>query len=425
MTEDPLIALPAAVRMNLLSPSRISAAYLTLEERYNDLPLWGSGRIDPWHHEVPDTPWPASPVSKVASKLSRQESVEMRRSALVLFFIIFPAWARAQTVALPKVTPWPQNRVAAVSLTFDDALPTQLDVAAPILKKHHLHGTFFVVTGAKTWTGRSADWCRLAAEGNEIGSHTVHHPCLLDGFKPNARDYTAEMMRAELRDSAHAIASQLGTRRGLTLAYPCCNMTFGPPAEQARNQAAYLAMAAEYYFAARGDNAGMPVNPPELNPLTINGLSRTVGVDAPALIAMLPPIFPGNQWGVFTFHGIGGDNLSTTAEALDRLAGHLEQHPEIWCATMGDAVRYILERKALEIEVERAEVGRMQFKLRWPLDARVFDLPLTLRWQAPGEWKAFECRADGRTLKYASGGGTNEVLVDVPPQTKELRFEAK
>lgn len=350
----------------------------------------------------------------------------MKRHTPFLLLVLLPLGVWAQSVSLPTVTPWPQERAAAISLTFDDALPTHLDNAGPILKKHHLHGTFFVTTSSRAWTGRPDDWRRLAAEGNEIGSHTVNHPCLLDNFRPNAKDYTAPMIRAELADSAREIVARMGIHRGLTFAYPCCNMTFGPPADQARDQAIYLAMVAEFYFAARADNAGMPVNPPELNPLTVNGLSRAVGVDASALVAMMQPVFHDHQWGVYTFHGIGGDGLATSREALDELARYLEEHREIWCATFGDAVRYILERKALAMSLTQSDSRQVEFNLSWPMDAKIFDLPLTLKWQAPSAWTAFQIEADGRPLVSAkSVESPNEALVEVPPQTKILRFEAR
>jgi peptidoglycan/xylan/chitin deacetylase (PgdA/CDA1 family) len=349
----------------------------------------------------------------------------MKRYSLLLISVLLPLGAWAQSESLPTVTPWPQDRAAAVSLTFDDALPTHLSNAGPILKKHHLHGTFYVVTSSKTWTKRPDDWRRLAAEGNEIGSHSVTHPCLLDGFKPNARDFTAPMIRAEVADSAHAITAFLGTHRGLTYAYPCCNMTFGPPAEQARNQAIYLAMVAEVYFAARADNAGMPENPPEMNPLTVTGLSRAVGVDGPGLLAMLPPIYHGHQWGIYTFHGIGGDGLSTSVEALDTLARHLEQHSELWCATFGDAVRYILERKALLMRVKKSDSREVEFELTWPLNAQTFDLRLTIQWSVPGDWTNYECEADGHLLAPEKSANPKVAMVEVPAQTKVLQFAAK
>ena len=201
-------------------------------------------------------------------------------------FLLAPAAMWAQSPSLPKVTPWPQDRTAAISLTFDDGTPSHLDIVGPILKKHHLNGTFYVVTGNETWRRRLDDWRRMAAEGNEIGSHTVHHPCLLPQIKPNSLGYTPEMMRAEAGDSAQEIIARLGVQRGLTFAYPCATMTFGPPADQVHNEVLYLGYVAEFYFAAREDH-GVPINPPELGPLTVHGLGRTVGSDFSRLLALM------------------------------------------------------------------------------------------------------------------------------------------
>jgi peptidoglycan/xylan/chitin deacetylase (PgdA/CDA1 family) len=50
--------------------------------------------------------------------------------------LVFSGIALAQT-GVPKVTVtrWPPDRVAAISLTFDDGLNSHLDVVGPILKK--------------------------------------------------------------------------------------------------------------------------------------------------------------------------------------------------------------------------------------------------------------------------------------------------
>ncbi len=348
----------------------------------------------------------------------------MKQHAPLWFFVLFPIVACAQTAPLPMVTPWPGDRTAAISLTFDDATPSHLDIVGPTLKKHHLHGTFYVVTGNGTWVTRFDDWRRLAAEGNEIGSHSVHHPCLLDRIKPNALDYTPQMMRAEAGDSAREIATRLGIDRGLTFAYPCSTETFGPPADQAHNEVLYLGYAAEFYFAARGDNGGLPVTPEEMNPLTVHGLGRVVGLDYPHLLALIDPPQRSHEWGVLIFHGVGGDGMAVSAEAFEMLAAYLEQHHDIWCAAFGDAVRYIQERKALKIRLTKSDSRQVEFALSWPMDAKTFDLPLTLKWQTPSDWTAYQCEADGHPLATTKAN-SQAVLVDVPPQTKVLRFEAK
>ena len=74
---------------------------------------------------------------------------------------------------------------------------------------------------------------------------------------------------------------------------------------------------------------------------------------------------------MFIIHGVGGDNLSASAEIFNNLANYLQQHSEIWCATFGDVVRYIQERKAIGIGAPESNDRRVQFKLRWTLDANL------------------------------------------------------
>ncbi|MGH9326849.1 MAG: polysaccharide deacetylase family protein [Terriglobia bacterium] len=330
-------------------------------------------------------------------------------------------------VRLPQAAPWPQDRAAAISLTFDDAMDTQLDHVRPILKKHGLRGTFFAITGpSSSWRRRFGDWENLAAEGNEIGSHTVHHPCLLKHIKPHAQDYTPEMMHQEIQNSCQEIVSRLGTHRGLTFAYPCGDMSFGPPAQQVPNQARYLEYVAEYCFAARTYNSWAPVVPEDLNPLTIPVLGWTVGRDFPTLLSIMEPARQDHHWGVFVFHGVGGQWLSIKSQTLDELAGYLEGHHEIWTATFGDAVRYIQEAKALGIQARESASHHAQFALTWPMDPKVYDLPLTLKWTLPSAWKACTAEADGRMLacSAAAEAGSGTVRVDVPAQTRIVQFRA-
>jgi peptidoglycan-N-acetylglucosamine deacetylase len=356
------------------------------------------------------------------SLIGRRQFLEAAAASSLL-----SAVGSAQSTPMPKVTPWPQDRVAAISLTFDDAMQSQLDNAAPILKRHGLNGTFFVVTGpSSTWLKRLAGWRNLAAEGNEIGSHTVNHPCLLKAIEVHSQRYTPEMMLKEIRESCQDIVTRLGVRRGLTFAYPCGDMTFGPPAQQVGNQARYLDYVGQYCFAARGYNSWAPVVAEDLNPLTIPVLGWTVGKDFHGLLSMFEPVREGRNWGVFIFHGVGGQWLSVRSETLDELAGYLKAHDEIWTATFGDVVRYIQESKALGIEAGESANGRVRFMLTWPMDAAIYDLPLTLKWTAPSSWRSCKVYADGKPITplKASTATTRTAVMDIPPQTKTLEFEA-
>ncbi len=322
----------------------------------------------------------------------------------------------AQTTAPLTVAPWPGDRSAVISLTFDDAMATHLDNVGPILRKHGLHATFFVSTGSEAWRARIREWQQLAANGHEIGGHTVKHPCLLAQIEPHAQGYTPQMMEAEIRDGAETILREISGTHGLTFAYTCGNLSFGPPVDQARNAALYQRYVSEHFFAARLYGWVGTVAPDELSVLTVPDLGFTAGQDFRGLLAMAGPALRNHRWGVFTFHGVGGEWLSVTADALDQLAGYLAGHPEVWTATFGDVVRYIQESQALAIH----PAGPLQFELNWPLDPQIFNLPLTLKWQLPGGSTSCTAFADGKPLAISAKGKT--ILFDVPPQTKLLRF---
>ncbi len=348
-------------------------------------------------------------------------------SGSLLLILVSPILGWGQSGHVPKSTFWPGDRSAAISLTFDDAMQTQLEHAGPVLAKHNLRGTFFVITGSSsTWRKRPDDWRRLASQGNEIASHTVNHPCLLASIEPHSQVYSPEMMHRELRDSAQEIISRLGAARGLTFAYPCGNMSFGPPADQARNQALYVSYVAESYFAARGSDGGGSVTPEELNLLTVPDLGATAGKSFQDLLAMMEPGVRQHRWGVFAFHGVGGEWLAVSTATLDELASYLQRHTEIWTAPFGDVIRYIQESKALEVHPATHAERVVEFSLHSPLDPKVFDLPLTLEWELPADWTACRAEADQQPLTCTVPSETRpkRALVEVPPQTRTLRFEA-
>src|SRR5258708_2727970 len=142
---------------------------------------------------------------------------------------------------------WPPGRSAAVSLTYDDALRSQLDIAVPALARHHLLGTFFLTEGARS---AADEWKAAGVRGHELAAHTMLHPC--DGAqswvkKGNAlQDYDAARMDAELRESI-ALLQALGAKGGpFTFAYPCGATWIGASNES------YTPIVKKYFSAARG-----------------------------------------------------------------------------------------------------------------------------------------------------------------------------
>lgn len=130
--------------------------------------------------------------------------------------------------ALAGTRPLPSKPVL---LTFDDGNRDSYSVAFPILRRHHLVATFFVVT---KMVGRppSVTWQQLSEmsrAGMTVASHTVSHLDL--------RTLPSGRLRAELIDSRAKIAAELGTAP-VVLSYP--SGEYDRRVEAAAGQAGYV-----------------------------------------------------------------------------------------------------------------------------------------------------------------------------------------
>lgn len=119
---------------------------------------------------------------------------------------------------------WPKGYV---SLTYDDGLASQLDIAAPQLERAGFRGTFYL-----TWDNmknRAADWAALARRGHELANHSVSHPC--DLRRKNIEDFGKE----EIEPMQRWLEQVEGAKRGRDYAYPCDVTDLGPgsPNQQA------------------------------------------------------------------------------------------------------------------------------------------------------------------------------------------------
>src|SRR3954451_7567746 len=130
----------------------------------------------------------------------------------------------------PGAFAWPGRARAAVSLTYDDALPSQRIGATDQLRARRLPGTFFLTGKSSDLAEHRESWCALVREGHELGSHTMHHPCdcrhdwVPRGF--TSQDYDLRRMGEEL-DQTLALLGELGVTAPYTFAYPCGETRIG------------------------------------------------------------------------------------------------------------------------------------------------------------------------------------------------------
>ena len=240
--------------------------------------------------------------------------------------LVLSALAAAPPTALQSEPPsrWPGKRQAAVALTYDDALGSQLDVAIPQLDAAGLKGTFFLM--GRQVGDRVSDWRRVSGRGHELGNHTVNHPCARGTYDMPAQytseAYTVELLMTEVR-VMNGFLQAMDTRPAHAFATPCGQNLVGGqdylgPLQQ-RKLASYIR-----------DARTMPPS------VLYTSFTETSGMD---MILWIEDLRRAGAAGVIVFHGVGGDYLSVSGDAHRELVEHLKaRRNEIWTATFSEVM---------------------------------------------------------------------------------------
>src|ERR1700761_4573904 len=142
--------------------------------------------------------------------------------------------ALAVFAALPchaqDTTPW-NHKSCAVVLTYDDAIDVDIDNVLPALDSLDFKGTFYIIGSSSVVANRMAAWRKAAAEGHELGNHSLFHPC--DGSQPgrtwvsadnDLSKYSVKRAVAEIRQT-NVLLNAIDGKTRRTFAYPCGDMT--------------------------------------------------------------------------------------------------------------------------------------------------------------------------------------------------------
>jgi peptidoglycan/xylan/chitin deacetylase (PgdA/CDA1 family) len=237
---------------------------------------------------------------------------------------------------------WPKGKVAAVVLTYDDALHSQLDVAIPQLNAAGFKGTFFLdgdITPADMLRWRLAQ-----RKGHELGNHTLFHPCPR-AMLPDRKNYLTENYDPDrLLGEIAAMNNVLFGIDGMTTrtySVPCSQMQVGgadyTDALRRSGLAKYARTGGDQYQSVVTDFAALDVfQVPSYGPVDRPG--------AATLIAYAGRVRDAKGMGVLQFHGTGGDYLEVSAQAHQQLLDWLRNHPEVWVATFQDVMDYVSAR---------------------------------------------------------------------------------
>ena len=240
---------------------------------------------------------------------------------------------------------WPENRKAAVSLAYDDALDSQLDNAIPALDRHGLKGSFYLQLSSPPVGKRMAEWRAAAGNGHELGNHTLFHQCSgsmqgREWVEPQ-RDLdktTAAQMQDQVR-MANVMLAAIDGRHERTMTVPC-----GDVLAEGKN---YIELVASEFVAIK---LGPGTVVPDMYKLDLQAVPVGVPVDVSGqqLIAWVQEAARLGTMANFTFHGIGGDHLSVSNEAHEELLSYLAAHRDVyWTETFLNQMKYVREQQAL------------------------------------------------------------------------------
>ncbi|TMN71958.1 polysaccharide deacetylase [Pseudoalteromonas sp. S1727] len=202
------------------------------------------------------------------------------------------------------------NSKIAVSLSYDDALASQLDNALPALNKYNFKASFYLVPNSETITSRLSEWRKATQQGHELGNHSLFHPC--SASKPS-RAWVSDEQNLDHYSTARVIREVLTANVFLQAIDGKTQRTFTPPCfdtQAAGND--FIEPLRAHFVAIKGvDDSEHTV------------LWAPVNVTGQQLIDYVKNVPENVRLINLLFHGIGGDHLSVSVTAHAQLLAYL------------------------------------------------------------------------------------------------------
>jgi peptidoglycan/xylan/chitin deacetylase (PgdA/CDA1 family) len=313
----------------------------------------------------------------------------MKKVSEVLLFAAFLAVGSvgySRTIDPPyEVGTWSGFRSAAITYTFDDNLSHQLSIAIPIFNNYGFKATLYTVT-SPSWAW-PADWTGLqgaAAQGHEIGNHTVSHPS-------NWCSLTSASQESQYASSQSTINSYIPGNQCLTVAYPyCCDK--------------YETMTATYFIAGRiCSGAIVPATPSNFYQISSfvlgsSGLNTTAAITAKADSAA-----SSGGWAVYLIHAVdgseGGGYSPLSSTILNETLQYLDARRSIfWVDTFLNVVKYIKERNDVSVTESSNTGDSITLQVTDILDDANYNYPVTIRRPLPAGWGSANVSQDGQAV---------------------------
>ena len=240
---------------------------------------------------------------------------------------------------------WPPGKRAAISLSFDDARHSQVDVCIPILDRYNVKATFYL--SPPNIGQRQESWRAAGVHGHEMGNHTMTHPCTGNfpwSLGNSLEHMTRADMEAEIQKANDFILDAVGVQPH-SFAYPCGQKYVG----RGETVLSYVPLIARHFVAGRGFRDETVNNPSYCD------LAQAVGVDSDdqdftKLKVWVDRTVQEGGWLIFASHDVGiYPRQAMLADTLDTLCKYCT-NPDlgIWVDTVSSVGGYIQQHRTRE-----------------------------------------------------------------------------
>jgi peptidoglycan/xylan/chitin deacetylase (PgdA/CDA1 family) len=245
----------------------------------------------------------------------------------------------SKDVLAEEVFAWPDGQKMAISLSYDDALDSQLDIAIPALDKHGLAASFYLTLASPVVRHRLSEWRAAAMQGHELGNHTIYHPCSAalpdrDWVKNyhNIDDYEIGQIVDEVT-IANSFLHAIDGRQERTFTVPCGDFI--------ASGESYLPAVQELFIAIKAMEPEDTIRSDWWAAVDVSGTELIDRIKA--------EVASGTKLFNIIFHGVGGDYLTVSAEAHEELLEYLAEHQETyWVDSYINIMRYVTANSAFE-----------------------------------------------------------------------------
>ncbi len=247
-----------------------------------------------------------------------------------------------------EVFEWPNGAQSAMSLTYDDGLPSHINTVGPILEKYNFKATFYPTLSSPSLYDDMDKWKKLAIDGHELGNHTVYHPCQKSGIGMEwVKDYhdldkyTSEEIAEEI-SLANTFLFAMDGKKTRTFAYPCSHYFAGGKS--------YVDFVSSQFLSARG-SSGEQNELLKLSDIDLYNVPSWAPNNhgADDLILYIEKIMELKTFSTITFHGIGAEHMTVSKEAHEKMLQFLDSNRDkIWVGTLEEITAYLKSKRMNE-----------------------------------------------------------------------------